>query len=94
MIPPTSPNLPSRRLPLAFVTLALALPAQSPFAAPHTLPDDRSTGGAAVTIAQCKEWLYTLASPEFEGRQTGQPGYLKAAEFVAAHIPARGLEAR
>jgi hypothetical protein len=58
------------------------------------LPQDRRAGAAAVGIEQCKLWLGTLASPEFEGRGTGQPGFQKAADYVAAHFEALGLEAR
>lgn len=86
-----------RFLPLPWLLLcSLSAPAlaQSPFAKPHVLPDDRSKGGATVDIAQCKEWLYTLASPEYEGRKTGQPGFQKAAEYVTAHFKKLGLEAR
>ncbi|MCA8963444.1 MAG: M28 family peptidase [Planctomycetes bacterium] len=58
------------------------------------LPADRAKGSAAVTVEDCKTWLYTLASPEFEGRQTGYPGFQKAADLVAAHFKKLGLEAR
>ncbi|MEO6598116.1 MAG: M28 family peptidase [Planctomycetota bacterium] len=47
-----------------------------------------------MTIEHCKHWLGTLASPEFEGRATGQPGFQKAADFVAAHFKKLCLEAR
>ncbi|MBX3463361.1 MAG: M28 family peptidase [Planctomycetes bacterium] len=81
--------LASRLLPLWAATLCAL-----PLAAQTALPDDRSAGAAAVTLAHCQEWLGTLASPEFEGRGTGQQGYRKAAEFVAAHFERLGLEAR
>ena len=58
------------------------------------LPADRAKGAAAVSIDDCKGWLYTLASPEFEGRQTGFPGFQKAADYVAAHFKKLGLQAR
>ena len=63
-------------------------------AAAATLPADRTNGAQAVTVAMCKQWLGTLASPAFEGRGTGQPGYQKAADFVAAHFRSLGLVAR
>lgn len=78
---------------LLVLSLAAGLSAQSPFDAPHALPADRAGGGRSVTVEQCKEWVYTLASPEFEGRKTGEPGYLKAAEFVSAHFRSLGLVA-
>jgi hypothetical protein len=79
---------------LLLCSLSAQVLAQSPFAKPHTLPEDRSQGAAAVDLKQCQEWLYTLASPEYEGRQTGQPGFLKAAEYLTAHFRKLGLEAR
>lgn len=76
----------------ALLAIAAVAHAQAP--AETALPADRRDGAAAVTEAMCREWLGTLASPEFEGRGTGQPGFQKAADFVAAHFRALGLEAR
>ena len=58
------------------------------------LSADRRQGAESVDAAQCSAWLHKLAGPEFAGRGTGQDGYRKAAEFVAAHFRALGLEAR
>lgn len=58
------------------------------------LQEDRQQGAAAVKIEDCKSWLGKLASEEFGGRGTGQPGYGLAAEYVAAHFKTLGLEAR
>ena len=63
-------------------------------AASQELKQDRRQGAAAVTAEQCSEWLHTLAGPDFAGRGTGQDGYRKAAEYVAAHFEELGLEAR
>ncbi|MBK8100765.1 MAG: M28 family peptidase [Planctomycetes bacterium] len=68
--------------------LAATLTAQQP------LPPDRATGGTTITAEQCSKWLHTLASPEFGGRGTGQEGFQKAADFVAAHFQSLGLEPR
>jgi hypothetical protein len=62
--------------------------------AQREMTKDRAPGAGTITVEKCKEWLGTLASPEFEGRGTGQPGFQKAADFVAAHFKALGLEAR
>ncbi len=87
MLTNLTPSLPfSRPFLLPFALAGLA-------AAQQPLPPDRSLGGESVSIEQCKEWLYKLASPEFEGRGTGQPGFQKAADFVAAHFKALGLQA-
>lgn len=87
-LPSRTPSL------LSILALAATLAAQSPFDGKHVLPGDRLAGGGAATVEDCKKWLYTLASPEFEGRGTGQPGFQKAADFVAAHFKSLGLEAR
>jgi hypothetical protein len=81
---------------LAHARLALLASAcLASFAAAQTpLAEDRAKGAATVALEHCKEWLGTLAGPEFEGRGTGQPGYQKAADYVAAHFKALGLEAR
>ncbi|MBL9078042.1 MAG: M28 family peptidase [Planctomycetes bacterium] len=65
-----------------------------PLLAQERLPDDRRQGAEAVTVEMCEQWLGTLASPEFEGRGTGQPGYRMAADYVAERFRELGLEAR
>lgn len=37
-----------------------------------------------ITEEELKEYLYTYASDEFEGRETGEPGQKKAVEFIKA----------
>ncbi|MEC8652642.1 MAG: M20/M25/M40 family metallo-hydrolase [Planctomycetota bacterium] len=71
----------------AVASLTLSLRAQE-------LDQDRQEGAAAVDAKQCSDWLHTLAGPGFAGRGTGQDGYRKAAEYVAAHFQSLGLEAR
>ncbi|MCB9878410.1 MAG: M20/M25/M40 family metallo-hydrolase [Planctomycetes bacterium] len=74
--------------PLLRVT-AFLLVATTGLTAQQAALDD---GG--VDEALCRQWLGTLAGPEFAGRGTGQAGYGKAAAYVAAHFRALGLEAR
>lgn len=74
--------------------LLTALCQASLIAQGQPLAADRSQGAAAVDVAQCKAWLGQLASPEFEGRQTGYPGFKKAADFVANHFASLSLQAR
>ena len=57
------------------------------------LSSDRQDGAAAVTVENCKTWLYKLASEELGGRGTGQDGYRLAAEYVSAHFKALGVKA-
>ena len=87
---------PSRSVVPSLLALAALVGANSSglLAQQPALAADRAPGAAAVDVAQCKQWLHTLAGPEFEGRGTGQPGYEKAANYVAAHFKALGLEAR
>ncbi|MEZ5964095.1 MAG: M28 family peptidase [Planctomycetota bacterium] len=66
-------------------------PAQSR-AQSRLLANDRAAGAAAVLPEHCRAWLGQLASPEFEGRGTGQDGFRKAAEFVSAHFEELGLK--
>lgn len=94
---------PDRNVPMTFrisktiwlpFFLAAALVAQSGDKIPTNLkppPADRAAGFATITPDDCKTWLSTLASDDFEGRGTGQAGYQKAADYVAAHFKEWGL---
>lgn len=77
---------------LAFVPLfAAALAgAQYPGAVPP--PADVKPGFDRITIEEAKKHLGYLAGPECAGRGTGQPGYQKAAEYVAARFKEYGLK--
>ena len=88
---PIDPLVRSRHSLLAFCVAAAALGSAR---AQTAMATDRAVGATLVTVPHCKEWLGTLASPEFEGRGTGQPGFEKAANYVAAHFKSLGLEAR
>lgn len=69
--------------------LLTPLAAQAPTQA---LAGDRAAGAALITEARLREFLGTLASPEFGGRGTGQPGFERAARYVADHFKTLGLE--
>ncbi|MBK6610881.1 MAG: M28 family peptidase [Sphingobacteriales bacterium] len=47
----------------------------------------------SITVDDLKKDLYTLASDAFEGRETGQKGLLLAANYIADHFKANGLQA-
>lgn len=79
---------------LALATQAALAQAATTHLEGKPLPQDRAAGAATVGVADCQKWLGTLASKEFEGRGTGQPGYEKAANYVADHFKSLGLEAR
>ena len=54
-------------------------------------PADLKKGWDSITSQQAKEILTFLAT-ECDGRGSGQPGFQKAADFVAAHFKAWGLK--
>lgn len=56
------------------------------------LPAERRKGFDSIDPELCREWLSYLASDELEGRETGRPGYRKAADFVAKHFKEWGLK--
>ncbi|MFT5304498.1 MAG: hypothetical protein ACI814_005326, partial [Mariniblastus sp.] len=62
------------------------------FGSPTPPPADLKAGYDSINIEQSKEWLGILAGPGFEGRGTGQPGYTKAAHWVAGKLAEFGLE--
>ncbi|MEA1786189.1 M28 family peptidase [Arenibacter sp. GZD96] len=51
------------------------------------------TFAESITEAELKDYLYTYASDEFEGRETGKPGQKKAVEFLKAVYQRLGVPA-
>jgi len=45
----------------------------------------------SITQEELKEMLYTYASDEYEGRETGEPGQKKAVEFIKQHYLDLGI---
>ncbi len=56
------------------------------------VPDVWVEGFENIQPEKCREWLSLLAGPVFEGRGTGQPGYIKAAHWIAGKAAEFGLE--
>ena len=56
------------------------------------VPARLKAGFEAITTADARTWLGYLAGPECRGRGTGQPGFQKAAEYVAARFKEFGLK--
>ncbi|WP_452231688.1 M28 family peptidase [Lacinutrix sp. MEBiC02595] len=52
---------------------------------------DVTTYANSITSAELKEALYTYASDEFEGRNTGAPGQKKAVEYLKNHYVSLGI---
>ena len=55
--------------------------------------DEPTTFAETITEAELKEHLYTYASDEFEGRETGEPGQKKAVEYLKAEYERLGIPA-
>jgi hypothetical protein len=55
-------------------------------------PTDLQVGFDTISAQQAEEWLSLLAGPQFEGRGTGQVGYMKAAHWIAGKLAEFGLE--
>src|SRR2546421_7791312 len=72
---------------LALVTLAHA---QYPGSQP--VPKEYRKGFDAIRVEDAQKYLAYLSGPECEGRGTVQPGYMKAAKFVADHFKQYGLK--
>lgn len=53
---------------------------------------DPITYAKTITAKELKELLYTYASNEFEGRQTGEPGQKKAVNFIKEQYQSMGIE--
>ncbi len=46
---------------------------------------------STITESELKEHLYTYASDEFEGRETGKPGQKKAVDYIRTHYEDLGI---
>lgn len=62
------------------------------YAGAEPVPNDLQPGFESISVEQSKEWLSVIAGPEMNGRGTGQPGYSKAAKFVAEKLKEFGVE--
>ena len=80
------------RRSLAFLALGLSALAAAQFPGAQKPPADVKKGYDAITESDARTILGYLAGPECQGRGTGQPGFQKAAEYVAAHFRAAGLK--
>ena len=88
---PNASNLLKRHLPVAsFAILASCALAQFPGVTAQP-PADLKKGWDSISIRQAQEILTFLAT-ECDGRGSGQPGFQKAADYVAAHFKAWGLK--
>jgi len=78
-------------LGLASLFCSLLAVAQAP---PQTNgPDDRQLYASTITEEELREHLFTYASDEFEGRETGKPGQKKAVAYIEAYYESLGIPA-
>lgn len=85
--------LPALSLPCLLVPLAAQTDAShQPSSERQPVAEARRIGFDSIEPDLCREWLTYLASDELEGRETGQPGYKLAAEFVAKRFAQFGLK--
>ncbi|MEJ1222454.1 M28 family peptidase [Sediminicola sp. 1XM1-17] len=84
---------------LAFVAIGLAFACNTaqktvseptPAAIKEVSP---TTYALSITESELKDHLYTYASDEFEGRETGQPGQKKAVEYLRQQYQKMGIPA-
>ena len=55
-------------------------------------PEVLQPGFESITPEECQQWLNILAGPGFQGRGTGQEGYVKAASWVSGKLAEFGLK--
>jgi hypothetical protein len=85
-------NFRARRTIQALALLCIPIAASAQFAGHKAVPSDVKKGFDAITVSDAKQWLGYLAGPECMGRGTGQPGFQKAADYVAARFKEFGLK--
>ena len=69
-------------LALLIVSCNASKTSQDKTTAPQSVSVDPMTYASTITETELKEHLYTYASDEFEGRETGQPGQKKAIAYL------------
>ena len=76
----------------AFALLGLAALASAQYPGAQPPPANLRKGFDSINESEARRILGFLAGPDTEGRGTGQPGFGRAAEFVAARFKAAGLK--
>jgi hypothetical protein len=81
------PRRPLRRASAVLAFLLLALPALT-----QTPPKNLGAALKSISPAEAYDIVKALASPEFAGRLTGDPGYTAAAQWAARKLKGWGLK--
>ena len=55
------------------------------------IPDARPYA-KSITSEDLKKHLYTIAGPDYEGRETATPGQHKVADYIENHFKSLGLQ--
>lgn len=77
---------------LIFALAVCAVSSFAQYAGSLPVPKDMQKGFESISLSDAKDWLSYLAGPECEGRGSGQPGFQKAADFMAAKFKEFGLK--
>lgn len=77
---------------VALWSVSLLSSARAQYAGAESPPEEIRQGFESICQDQAKEWLSILASADFAGRGTGQPGYTKAAQWVSDRLSEFGWE--
>ena len=85
------PFRPWRALIASFLFAATAI-VHAQYAGAVAPPDKYRKGFESISQTDARNWLGYLAGPECAGRGSGQPGFQKAAEFMAARFKEFGLK--
>lgn len=79
-------------LSILAVSLSISCTSTQQKAAQTTpVKNSADTYAATITEPELKEYLYTYASDEFEGRNTGEPGQKKAVEYIKNYYQSIGV---
>jgi Peptidase family M28 len=74
-----------------FITSSVTIPGIAQYRGATPPPAEYAKGFDSIKDGRAKSILSFLAGPECEGRGTGQPGFQRAAEFVAKRFREAGL---
>jgi Zn-dependent M28 family amino/carboxypeptidase len=82
----------SAQAAFSFVLLLQPPVARAQYDGSTSVPEPLVAGFESISAEQSEAWLSILAGPVFEGRGTGQVGYVRAAHWVAGKVAEFGLK--
>lgn len=86
-----------QKLPILLAGLVMACNSSQKSVGEHTAlpasqPEDATIFASTITLSELKEHLYTYASDEFQGRETGTEGQKKASNYLREEYKELGIE--